>query len=317
MRGWFSPTLFMLARCTENELRRHIEFLKAENKMLRVRVPRQRIFLKPDERALHLKLGTAIGPGASKLITVVCGRTYQRWVREKTVGKPPKKMGRPKTLESVRQIIVRLAKETGWGYCRILGELKKLRIHSVSQSTIANILREEGIRPSPRQDSGTWDEFLKAHIDTLWQVDFFSKLIVTPTGLRQAFVLAFINVKTRRVFCSPCSFKPHRKWVVDQAHAFIEQAREAKLPIGYLLRDRDGMYIPDFDQVFKDIGCRVEPTAPQAPNQNAYIERWIKSLKYECLNSFLVLGKKHMDCIVGSYVDFYKYSSHYPICRSA
>jgi len=115
MTGWFSPLLFYLARCTENELRRQIEPFKAENEMLRDRVPKKRIFLKRDERERLLKLGAAIGPGASKLITIVHRRTYQRWVREKTSGKKPKKMGRPHTLESVREIIIRLARETGLG----------------------------------------------------------------------------------------------------------------------------------------------------------------------------------------------------------
>ncbi len=82
MTGWFSPFLSYLARCTENELRRQIEFLKAENEMLRQRVPKKRIFLKREERERLLKLGTAIGSGVSKLITIVRGRTYQRWVQE-------------------------------------------------------------------------------------------------------------------------------------------------------------------------------------------------------------------------------------------
>ena len=305
MTGWFSPFLFHLARCTENELRRQMEFLKAENEMLRQRVPKKRIFLKREERERLLKLGIAIGPSVYKLITIVHGRTYQRWVREKALGKTPKKMGRPRTLESIRETIIRLARETGWGYIRILGELKKLRIRCVSKSTIKNILKEEGIKPSPRRGPGTWDEFLKAHVETLWQVDFFSKMIWTPTGLRQAFVLAFIHLGTRRVICSPCSFKPDGKWMVNQAHAFIEQAREGDLRIEYLVRDRDGMYISDFDQVFKDIGCRVKTTAPRAPNQNAFIERWVKSIKFESLNFFIVFGKKHLDHLVASYVRFY------------
>lgn len=305
MTGWFSPFLFYLARCTENELRRQIEFLKAENEMLRLRVPKKRIFLKREERERLLKLGTAIGPCVSKLITIVHGRTYQRWVQEKNCGKIAKKMGRPRTLESIRDIVLRLARETGWGYRRILGELKKLRIHSVSRSTIKNILKEEGIKPSPKRGNGTWDEFLKLHVDTLWQVDFFSKMIWTPTGLRQAFVLTFIHVGTRRVFCSPCSFKPDTKWMVSQAHAFIEQARGAYLGMEYLIRDRDGMYVQAFEQIFKDIGCRVMQTSPQAPNQNAYIERWIKSVKFEALNFFVIFGKKHLDHIVSSYLDFY------------
>jgi putative transposase len=126
-----------------------------------------------------------------------------------------------------------------------------------------------------------------------------------PTSLRQAFVLAFLHVGTRRVICSPCSFKPDPKWMVGQANAFVEQAREAGLRVEYLVRDNDGMYIDAFDQVFDDSGCRVIPTAPQAPNQNAFIERWVKSIKFECLNFFLVFGKKHFDYLVSEYLAHY------------
>ena len=123
--------------------------------------------------------------------------------------------------------------------------------------------------------------------------------------MRQAFVLAFIHVGTRRVFCLPSSFKPDGKWMINQAHAFVEQAREASLKVEYLIRDRDGKYVEEFDEVFEAIGCRVEPTAPRAPNQNAFIERWIKSVRYECLNFFIVFGLKHLDHLVSSYISFY------------
>jgi putative transposase len=157
----FQPFLFLLATCTEHQLRRQIEFLKAVNEMLRKRVPKQRIFLSKIEREWLHKLGAAIGPGVAKLITIVHPRTYQRWLRQKCAGGKGKKMGRPKMLESIREIVVRIAKETGWRYGRILGELKKLRIHAISQSTIKNILKEAGMLPRPKRSQNSWDQFSK------------------------------------------------------------------------------------------------------------------------------------------------------------
>jgi Integrase core domain len=301
----FQPLLFFLARCTEHELRRQVEFFKAENEMLRERVPKQRIFLKKEERERLIKLGTAIGPGARHLITIVHPRTYQRWIQSKDSGKARKKMGRPKTLESVREIVIRIAKETGWGYGRILGELRKLRIHAISQSTIKNILQEAGLYPRPKGGQGTWNEFLKMHADTLWQIDFFSKCIWTPRGLRQCFALAFIHLGTRRVYVSPCSFKPDAKWMVRQAEGLLEHARSEGLRVDYVTRDRDGKYVTEFDMILENAGARVIPTAAHAPNQNVFIERWIKSIKHECLNHFIVFGQQHFDFLVTSYVDYY------------
>jgi len=114
MAKLFQPLLFFLARCTDNDLRKQIEFLKVENEMLRKRIPKKRIFLNEHERLM--KLGKGIGPGIYHLITIVHPRTYRRWISEKNAGKPKKKMGRPKSLESIRKIVVRIAKETGWGY---------------------------------------------------------------------------------------------------------------------------------------------------------------------------------------------------------
>ncbi|QDS99208.1 integrase core domain-containing protein [Adhaeretor mobilis] len=93
--------------------------------------------------------------------------------------------------------------------------------------------------------------------------------------------------------------------MVSQAEALIQQADAASLPIRYLIRDRDGCYSREFDEVFEKADVLVEPTAPRAPNQNAYIERWIGSLKYECLNRFITFGLRHLDYIVGEYASFY------------
>lgn len=157
----------------------------------------------------------------------------------------------------------------------------------------------------PRRGKGTWDEFLKIHAETLWQVDFFSKSIWTPKGLRQCFVLAFIHVATRRVYCSPCCFQPNAQWMQRQAEVFLDRARSAGLRADHVTRDRDGKFVAEFDAILKNSGTRVIPIAAHAPNQNVYIERWIRSIKDECLRHFIVFGQRHFDFLISSYVDFY------------
>ncbi len=264
--------------------------------MLRVRVPKKHIVLNNDERERLLKLGEAIGTGVLKLITIVHPRSYQRWVHQKSHGKPPaKKMGRTKTPKPIREIILKMARETDWGYGRIVDELKKLRIQCVGRTTVRTILKEEGVNPSPKRGNRTWDDFIKIHAETLWQVDFFSKSVLTRKGIKQAFVLAFINVKIRRVFCSPSTFKHDSTWMKKQAKSLLEKAKEADLPIKHLVLDCDYKYTNDFNDVFEEADIRIERTAPRAPNQNAFIERWIGSIRHECLNQFIAFGLRHLD----------------------
>ena len=180
-------------------------------------------------------------------------------------------MGRTKTPKPIREIILKMARETGWRYGRIVGELKKLRIQCVGRTTVRTILKEEGVNPSPKRGKGTWDEFIKIHAETLWQVDFFSKSVLTRRGIKQAFVLAFINVKSRRVFCSTSTFKPDGKWMNKQAISFLKKTKEAELPIKHLVLDCDYKYTSDFNNVFEEADIRIERTAPRAPNQNAFI----------------------------------------------
>ncbi len=305
MREIFQPLLFLLARSTEEDLRRQIEFLKVENEMLRGRVPKQRIFLKPQERKRLLKLGQALGPGVRHIITIVTYSTFRRWVRKADNKEKAVKTGRPRIKICIRELVVRIAQETGWGYSRILGELRKLRVGRISRQTVKNILIEHGLDPGPQRGRGSWNEFLHVHLETLWQCDFFSKRIWTKYGPRQMFALAFIHLGTRRVFVTPGTFSTNRRWMEHQARIFLDYAGEQRLPCEILTRDHDGAFSEKFDEVFKDKRIQVKPVGPQAPNLNAYIERWIQSAKQEALDHFLVFGKTHFDYIVSEYVAYY------------
>ena len=184
----------MLAGCREDQLIRQIEYLKAENEMLRRRVPKKRIFLKSDERAHLLKLGKELGPAIRHVITIVTYSTFRRWVRKEQGLAEPTRKGRPRLAAVIRELVLLMAKETGWGYSRILGELKKLKVGPISRQSVKNILIEHGFEPGPKRGKGTWSEFLEVHKETLWQIDFFSKRVWTLKGPRQIFALAAIHV---------------------------------------------------------------------------------------------------------------------------
>jgi len=123
-----------------------------------------------------------------------------------------------------------------------MGQLKKLGIKPPSRNTVKNILKAVGLDPGPQRGEGTWDEFLTRHAASLWQCDFFSRRALTTKRIRQAFVLAFLNVKTRRVILSPATYQPTAEWVEAQAESFVAQARGEGLPVATLMRDNDGMF---------------------------------------------------------------------------
>src|SRR5262249_8192741 len=138
-------------------------------------------------------------------------------------------------------------RENGWGYTRILGELKKLGVRSICRSTVVNILKEAGLDPGPKRGEGTWTDFLKRHSKTLWACDFFTKNVWTLTGLQQIFVLFFINIASRRVYVSGMTAHPDKTWMIQQARNvsmfFAEQADKPEI----LFRDHDAKFVKEFD----------------------------------------------------------------------
>jgi putative transposase len=172
------PLLLLLARATEKELVLMIEYLKAENRILRNKLPK-RIEVTTAERSKLLKLGVRLGSAIKEVITIVHPRTFARWLSEAASDMKCRKRGRPRTPEQSRQLIVEMAKATGWGYRRIFSELKKLGIRGVSLATIRRILQEHGFDIGPKRGIGTWHEFVQRHIKTLWATDFFTKTVWT------------------------------------------------------------------------------------------------------------------------------------------
>ena len=208
-----APLAAAPARVTEPEVVRTIEYLKAENRILRSKLPK-RVSVTAGERNRLVKLGKKPGTAIKDVITIVHPRTFARWVSGESSGKKPRKAGRPRNPEEIRNLIVQMAKDSGWGYRRIFGALKKLRI-KVSRATVARVLKENGFDPGPKRGDGTWDEFIRRHLKTLWACDFFTKRVWTLQGWVEYYVLFFIHIPTRQVPAAIASFPSHAVAVVN------------------------------------------------------------------------------------------------------
>ena len=292
------PIFALLASVTRQELARQVAYLKEENKILRARLP-QRLVATPQERRRLLKFGRKLGVQLRDLISIVSYQTFVRWIREKeaahTAKQTSRKPGRPRTPDEIRELVLKLARENSWGYTRILGELRKLGIKSVSRQTVKVILKENGIDPGPKRGKGSWDEFLKIHADTLWQCDFLSKPMWTAKGLVDVYLLVFLHLGSRRVWISPSTVQPDSAWVSLQARNFLMVAEDMGLPPEYVMRDNDAKFSVQFDDVLKSSGAIVKRNTPLSPNLRAHVERFIQTLKFECLNKFVIVAEKHLD----------------------
>ena len=220
-----------------------------------------------------------LGPAINSLITIVTPRTFSRWMKEQKgtakAGTSKRKPGRPRTELEIRELILRIARENGWGFSRILGELKKLGINSVSRSTVVNILKEAGFDTSPTRGKGTWSEFLERHQKTLWASDFLSVKSLTTKGFVDLFVLFFIHPGTRRVIVSGITTNPNSVWMKQQARNVTGEIRDLGFPAPVvLIIDHDTKYTREFDAIFESEGTEVKRVGPIAPNLNAYAERF-------------------------------------------
>lgn len=310
MKTLFPSFFLMLANATDRELARHIQYLKTENRILRDKLPK-RITVTPAERQRLLKYGKPLGKALRDLITIVSARTFTRWLNGETVaaksskdGKPAG-LGRPKTPQDIRELVLRLARQNAWGYTRILGELKKLGVGKISRSTVIKILKDAGMDTGPRRGQGSWDDFLKRHRDTLWACDFFSKKVWTLSGLVEMFVLFFIHPGSRRVHLVGMTANPDRSWMIQQARNVAMIFDEEPVKPKYLLRDRDSKFVREFDALLSSEGIAVTPIGVRAPNQNAHAERFVLSAKRECLDHFIVFGEIHLRHLLSEYLAYY------------
>jgi putative transposase len=268
----------------------------------------QKIRFEPADRALLAALLHRVPRQAlHDLRLLVRPDTILRWhrdllARRHAAASRPRRRGRPRTIQSIRVLVLRLAKENpGWGYRRVHGELLTLGV-TVAASTVWEILREAGIDPAPNRAATTWADFLHSQPQALLAADFIET--VTLTGARM-YILAVIEHASRRIRILGATAQPTAAWVTQAARNLVMDLQDAGANARYLIRDRDGKYPVLFDAILADAGITIVRSGVRMPRMNAVMERWVRTCRRELLDRALVWNQRHLLYALREFEIFY------------
>jgi len=238
--------------------------------------------------------------------------TVLRWHRDLVARRHaarshPKRSGRPRTVRSIRLLVLRLARENpSWGYRRIHGELLVLGV-KVAASTVWEILKDAGIDPAPERASSTWADFLHSQADALLACDFLET--VTLSGAR-LYVFAVIEHASRRIRILSATAHPTATWVTQSARNLVMDLEDTGCRATFLIRDRDGKFPALFDTILADAGIEVVLSGIRMPLMNAIMERWVQTCRRELLDRTLIWNQHHLLNALREFEEHY--NSHRP-----
>jgi putative transposase len=301
----------------DQELLVRNEYLVTENRILRNQIT-GRVRLSDGERMTLAEIGHRLGKQAlQEVATIVKPDTILAWhrklVAQKFDGSQQRKgLGRPRVDPELEALVVRMARENrSWGYDRIVGALANLG-YTISDQTVGNILKRHGLPPAPeRKTTTTWKEFIRTHMDVLVATDFFTAEIWTTAGLVTYYVLFFIHLASRKVHVAGVTPHPNEQWMIQIARNVTMEEWGFLSSGHYLIHDRDGKYCPAFQDILEAAGVKRVPLPPRSPNLNAYAERWVRSVKEECLSRLILFGEASLCHALTQYVEHFHHERNH------
>ena len=295
----------------DQELLLRNEYLAAENRILKAQL-KTPLRLTDAERITLAEIAHRLGRKALEDVAntakpdTIMG-WYRRLIARKFDGSKSRRYpGRPRIDDEIEQWVVRMAKENSdWGYDRIVGAMANLG-YRLSDQTVGNILQRHGIPPAPeRKRTTTWTDFIRAHMSVLAGTDFFSVEVLTLRGLVTYYVLFFIRLESRHVEVAGITRHPNEAWMKQIARnvtmdewGFLDNCR-------YLIHDRDTKYCQSFRDIIESGDVKTLPLPARSPNLNAFAERWVKSVKEECLSKLILFGEASLRRTLREYLVHY------------
>jgi transposase InsO family protein len=309
--------LVYITGTVDQELLLRNEYLVTENRILRNQIT-GRVRLTNSERKTLAEIGQKLGKQALKEIaTIVTPDTILGWhrklVAQKFDGSAQRKApGRPKVDPELEALIVRMAQENrSWGYDRIVGALANLGL-TVSDQTVGNVLKRHGIAPAPeRKTTTTWKEFIRTHMEVLVATDFFTAEVWTLGGLVTYYVLFFLHVGSRKIHVAGVTPHPNEAWMVQVARNVTMEEWGFLAPGQYLIHDRDTKFCAAFQHLIDKAGVESVVLPPRSPNLNAYAERWVRSVKEECLARMILFGEASLRHALTHYVEHFHHERNH------
>lgn len=303
--------LSAVAGWASQEHRDVIAYIMEENRVLKKHLAGRRLLLTDDQRRRLAVKARVIGRRMLREVSCLFTpdtimRWYARRVAMKCDGTRKRGPGRPRKPEEIRGLVVRIARENrGWGYTRIMSALRNLKC-DVGRTTVQRILADHGLEPSPQRSKRmSWAEFRAAHWEQIAAADFFTVELMTLRGLVRYSIRFVMELSTRAVYVAGIDSDTGNPWMKQVARNLTDGFDGFLLDKTKFIHDRDPRFSWDFRKILKDAGVSSVRLPARSPNLNAYAERFVRSIKSECLSKRLFFSEAALRRAIGEYIEHY------------